>query len=388
MPFKYFMISLFFLPLFLFSQSDNSEKYYTLSNIEIFGLENLSGGYLENYFTFKKNGTYTISELEKSIALTKARAESDSVIIFLYIDYYVNDDATVELSIDVIEKKFVWIFSGGNAYAKIGKYNLLGPGSSLIGSLGYNLQKIEMDLPSIGGSLLGFSAEFGHELLEPFKPSKFLSRFQVKFNPYIKPLPFIRLGALSRYRHYVRYGDKSTPYEIAAGGFLNLDFTYWQALSPFALISTFSYYNILSDSAKGTHIFSAEGELDIKIRDGFYINLQGVLAGQSTTKTVELLEDHVPGDKDRGTHTWRGRLEIPLKLFTIGDRVEQEIGLIPQVHIGNTPNRFIQEGLPSIAVGGGFYYDLKFPVELRISPGFYYEIKRQIFAFHMSINSL
>ena len=87
---------------------------------------------------------------------------------------------------------------------------------------------------------------------------------------------------------------------------------------------------------------------------------------------------------DLNIRAWRASLKIPLKIFSTDSELPMTFGIMPQAHAGLSASSFTPAP-PSAAVGGSIFMDLGFPVGIRISPEFYYQISQSRFAFRFTV---
>ena len=360
----------------------------TVRSVELHGLQQLNEDYVRPYITVVPGGEYSREELEKAIEVSIARAEASPVINFLIIDEYENDDGTVDIVVEVLERSFNWLFFGGNAYVEAGRYNLLGPGSLMRLALGYNLQRLYMDVPFDGPAPLGIAGEVGHRLQNPYRPEKFLSRVTAGVMPYLDITPFLQLGVIGQYHQYRDWGKNETPHELSVGASVRGLYKYWQQLSPLALRFSARYRYVVWGQGSGTHILSGTARLDMRIINSIHITADGFVAAQTSEDTVELLHNEVPGDEENsGRRAWRATMTLPLRIYTGGETIPTDIGINPQFHIGYAGRQFATDK-PTMAIGGGPYVDIGFPVGIRFSPEFYYQIKEKKIVFRFEVEFL
>lgn len=363
----------------------NPASALTVRSIEFQGLNHLNEHIIRPYLTLEVGRHYSPRELDEAVAWSIARAESSPVIDFLIIEDFRDDDGSVHIIIEVIERSFLWTFSGGTLYAEAGRYNLIGPGSLVQAALGYNLQRLRVDRPSAGPIPGGFAGEAGHRILNPYTPRSSRSRLSFEFTPYLNITPFIRLDLSPRFRLYPRRTPGAEPVsEFSIAAALRANYRYLQHRTLPALDARASYRLILHGPGTGTHILDLTALADIRIFPFLHAVPEGYIAFQTRRDTAELLSSGIPGDSNTGPLAWRGTLSIPIRLSSGGRGIQTDFGIAPQIHIGAAGTAFSRTAR-TLALGGGPYMELGPPVGLRISPEFYCLTAQRRFAFRFVV---
>ena len=356
----------------------------TIRSIEFQGFNYLNEHMVQPYLTLEIGRHYSPQELNEAIAWSIARAESSPMIDFLVIEDFRNDDGSVDLIIEVLERAFPWTFFAGNLYAEAGRDNLIGPGSLVQGALGYNLQRLRVDRPPTGPVPIGLAGEAAHRFPNP---DTFRSRLSFELTPYLKLTPFIHLDLSPRFRLYRDWNRAENPVsELSLGTAIRANYRYLQRRTPLALDARTAYRFILQGPGTGTHILGTDALLDIRILAFLHTVLEGYAAFQTGEDTVELLPSGIPGNPDTGRIAWRGSLSIPITLVSGGRTLQIDFGITAQVHLGATGTTF-NSAAHTLAVGGGPYMTIEFPVDIRLSPELYYLLPQEQFAFRFVVEA-